>query len=169
MTDRQGSLIDVFIPPHSGGMRPVVIPSFSQWGPEDGDLYVASPETSKILLFDGVTGEYLGDFVPANTGGLERPSGLTFGPDGNLYVGSTTTDRILRFDGSTGEYLGDFVIAGSGGLESPAGLVFGPDRNFYVASATAGLGLGSVIRYDGATGEFMGRFYPQRNWWNPWA
>ena len=94
----------------------------------------------------GTDGLFLSIFIPAGTGGLCEPQGLTYGPDGNLYVasggdnadgdacGTTGTDAILKFDGGSGAFIGPFVTTGTGGLTDPVGLVFGPDGNLYVAS-----------------------------------
>ena len=81
-------------------------------------------------------------------GGLNRSSGLAWGPDGNLYVGSLNTDQVLRFDGTSGAFLGAFVSAGSGGLDGPAvqGLHFRPDGKLYVLSRDNA----QVLRYDAA-------------------
>ena len=146
-----------FVKGHEQGMG-TADPQFFAFGP-DGNIYAASTATSRVLRYHGTTGEFIDEFVPALTAGLENPSGLTFGPDGHLYVGSTATDRVLRFHGVTGEYLGDFVSAGSGGLDLPVGLTFGPDGNLYVASA-ATPEVSSVLRYDGRTGAFIDAFIP---------
>ncbi len=153
-----GEFIDVFVPPGSGGLSDPSDPQLFVFGP-DGNLYVASQVTDRILRFHGTTGAFLGDLVPAGSGGLDAPSGLTFGPDGNLYVGSTTADSVLRYNGATGAFIDVFISAGSGGLKNPVGLVFGPDGNLYVASATAD-GTGNVLRYNGTTGAFVDAFVP---------
>src|SRR3954452_19541402 len=51
----------------------------------DGNLYVASANADSILKFDVGNGLQQTTFVPAGSGGLDVPSGLTFGADGNLY------------------------------------------------------------------------------------
>ncbi len=154
---RTGAFIDVFVRSGSGGLG-AEDPQLFVFGP-DGNLYVASSSTHRVLRFAGATGEFIDDFVPTGSGGLNAPSGLTFGPDGNLYVGSSGTDRVLRYDGTTGAFIDEFVSAGTGGLSAPVGLAFGPDGNLYVASAT-NTGTGSVLSYDGQTGAFLDAFVP---------
>jgi len=73
---------------------------------QDGSLYVASSGTNSIFRYDASTGQFIGAFVSTNSGGLNRPYGLTFGPDGNLYVGSEGTNSIIRYSGVTGALLG---------------------------------------------------------------
>ncbi len=94
----------------------------------------------------------------AGNGGMDRSTGMVFGPDGNLYVGSLNTNEVLRYDGATGAFLGAFVTAGSGGLVRPAvqGLIFRPDGRLYVASRDSS----SVLRYDATTGAFLDTFVP---------
>ena len=123
----------------------------------DGSLYVGMGDLKRVGRYDGVTGDYLGDFVfddpdtpEDETGGMERVRGILFGPDGDLYVSSAETDSVIRFDGETGELIGTF--AASADLDGPIGLAFGPDGNLYVASALTG----RVLRFDGATGEELG-------------
>jgi outer membrane protein assembly factor BamB len=94
----------------------------------------------------------------AGNGGLDRSTGMTFGPDGNLYVGSLNTNSVLRYSATTGAFLGAFVTSGSGGLTTPAleGLSFRPDGKLYVASRDNS----SVLRYDATTGAFLDTFVP---------
>jgi streptogramin lyase len=139
------------------------------------DLFASNQGANNILRYDETTGDFLGEFIPAGSGGLGIPDGLLFGPDGNLYVGSLLTDSILRYDGITGDPLpsagnsgATFVPSGSGGLTfgSPgafdAWLIFGRDGNLYVKSG----GIheppdsSSVLRFNGATGEFIDAFVP---------
>jgi streptogramin lyase len=139
------------------------------------DLFTSCQGPNNILRYDERTGEFLGEFIPAGSGGLGTPDGLIFGPDGNLYVGSLLTDSILRYDGITGASLpsagnsgATFVPSGSGGLtfglsgDLGAWLVFGPDGNLYVKSGgiTAPPESSSVLRFNGATGEFIDAFVP---------
>ena len=135
------------------------------------DLFVCSGQTN-ILRYDERNGEFLGEFVPAGSGGLNAPDGLIFGSDGNLYVCSVRTNSILRYDGITGAPLpspsnigATFVPTGSGGLKLNAGgawLVFGPDGNLYATSGgiSAPSASSSVLRFNGTTGEFIDAFVP---------
>src|SRR5215510_2388800 len=118
-------------------------------------VYVTSFDNDSVLRFDAENGAPLGVFVASGSGGLNGPTGLTFGPDGQLYVSSFTFNfSVLKYDGQTGQFLGEFVTSGSGGLLAPMDLGFGPDGNLYVASAYAG----GVFRYNGATGAFIDQF-----------
>ena len=154
------------------GMAMTVLNSWAQ-----ADLFVANQNgDNSILRYDERTGEFLGIFIPAGSGGLGLPDGLVFGPDGNLYVCSLGTNSILRYDGITGDPLPSpgnsgaaFVPSGSGGLSfgtvgvSGRGcLVFGPDGNLYVTSGglNAPPGSSSVLRFSGTTGEFIDGFVP---------
>lgn len=82
------------------------------WGAPQ-DLYVSSGGTHSVKRFDGITGQYIEDFVVSGAGNLANPQGIAFGPDGNLYVSSkvftsTGPSSIKKFDGQTGAYLGEF-------------------------------------------------------------
>src|SRR5258707_13269899 len=79
-------------------------------------ILVSSLGTDEVLRYSGTTGQFLGVFVRAGTGGLHWPEGLTFGPDGFLYVSSALTNSILHFNPETGGFMGPFVSSGSGGL-----------------------------------------------------
>ncbi len=131
------------------------------FGP-DGMVYVTSEGTDEVLRFDPASGTYLGPFIwddPATgtdeTGGLEKPSSVAFGPDGDCYVASFSLNSVLRYDGRTGAFLGVFVQSGAGGLQGPdAGMTFGPDGDLYIPSFYNHRGK----RYDGATGAFVENF-----------
>jgi DNA-binding beta-propeller fold protein YncE len=118
-------------------------------------VYVTSFDNDSVLKFDADTGAFLGVFVPAGSGGLNGPTGLTFGPDGHLYVSSFVfNNSVLKYHGRNGRFLGVFVSEGSGGLQGPMDLSFGQDGNLYVVSSYAG----GVFRYDGQTGAFIDHF-----------
>ena len=113
-------------------------------------IYVTAFDADSVLRFDTLTGAFLGVFVSPGSGGLNGPTGLTFGPDGHLYVASfSLTSSVLKYDGASGAFLGEFVAQNSGGLQGPVGLAFSPDGDLYVASSYEG----GVFRYDGQTGR----------------
>ena len=165
-----------FVPSDSGGLTfggPAAGGAWLIFGP-DGNLYVTSgstggsPADSKVLRFNGTTGEFIDAFVPAGSGGLQGPRGLVFGPDGNLYVGANdpAPGWVLRYDGRMGDFLDVFVPAGSNPFgETTAGycrgLVFGPDGNLYVSGAWPINRHPSVLRYDGTTGALIDAFVPE--------
>ncbi len=91
--------------------------------PTQSALLVASQETSNVLKYDAITGDFLG--VAAS--GLNLPSDVKFGPDdGLLYVASRGDGRITRWN-TSGAYVDDFVPTGSGGMSQPHRMAFGPD------------------------------------------
>jgi streptogramin lyase len=130
----------------------------------DGRVYVAGEESNRVLRFDPRTGAFVGRFVwddpdtPVDeTGGLQGPGAVLFGPDGRLYVSSFDGDAVLRYDGRTGEFVDEFVAPRAGGLDGPdAGMAFGPGGDLFVP----GFYSHAVHRYDGVTGEFVERFTP---------
>ena len=141
------------------------------------DIFTSNGGRNNILRYDERTGEFLGEFIPAGSGGLGLPTGLLIGPDGNLYVCSAGSNlgSILRYDGITGAPLpspgntgATFVPPGSGGLTNPMstggglGIVFGPDGNLYVTSGgiSAPPESSTVLRFSGTTGEFIDAFVP---------
>ncbi|MGK7902664.1 MAG: hypothetical protein AB4352_14865 [Hormoscilla sp.] len=116
------------------------------------DLLVSSFGSDEVLRYDATTGFFIDAFVPAGSGGLDNPTGMTFGPDGNLYISSWNTDQVLRYDGTTGAFID--IFADGNGLDNPWGITFGPDNNLYVNSFNSN----SVLRYDGITGAFIDVF-----------
>lgn len=124
------------------------------------DVYVSSFDSDSVLKFNADSGAFLGIFVPPGSGGLNGPTGLTFGPDGHLYVASFVfNNSVLKYDGRSGQFLGVFVEEGSGGLQGPMDLKFGPDGDLYVVASYAG----GVFRYDGQTGAFLDQFTDDPN------
>ncbi|MBD2182914.1 NHL repeat-containing protein [Planktothrix sp. FACHB-1355] len=137
---------------------------------------VGNTEGNNVLRFDPKTGTFLGEFIPANSGGLFSPDNLLYGPDGNgdgisdLYISSGNkpatareqgASAILRYDGVTGAFIDVFVgdhpntpADETGGLFRPYGTAFGPDGNLYVSSFLSD----RILRYNGKTGQFIDVF-----------
>jgi streptogramin lyase len=91
-----GAYKGYFVTPGSGGLS---APQDLTFGP-DGDLYVASRDSSNVLRYDGATGDFLG--VYASGGGLGATHHVNFRPDGDLYVTSYVSgvgSNIIRFRG----------------------------------------------------------------------
>ena len=152
---------DDFVPPDGSGLaagRLLLVGS-------DERVYVVSRDTKSVKVFEGGTGEFLGDL--AAPGVLDAPTrAMAFGPDGRLYVGGVYSDNILAFDVSdlTAPSTYDvYVSGGSGGLNGPGGLTFGPDGNLYVSSTTGGggaVGPHEVLRFEGPNGASPGAPLP---------
>jgi hypothetical protein len=133
-----GASLGVFVAPGTGGLLNPVSMAF---GP-DGDLYVANTQLLStsgggILRFDGTTGAFIDTFVAPNSGGMQKPVSMVFGPGGDLYVGSADTtvglgiisadphtSTVLRFNGTNGAFIDQFVPPDSGGLRYPSALIF---------------------------------------------
>jgi hypothetical protein len=177
-----GAYLGDFVAPGSGGLQTLggMVFGPSVENPGKLDLYVASTRKSNVLRFDGKTGAFLGEFVPAGLGGLTAAIGITFGPDGDLYVASSgaldggPSSGVFRYQGPTGaspgSFIDTFVTPGSGGLLSPFGVLFGPDANgdghqdLYVGGSELVPAFHSkehtstVKLYDGATGAYLRDF-----------
>jgi hypothetical protein len=150
-----GSFIDSFVSPGSGGLRKPIDLLFGR----NQDLYVADFDLG-VLRYNGADGTFMGPFVPAGRGGMNSVVALAQGPDGDLYVSNRDTRSILRFDGRTGEFLRTFVNSDSGGgLDYASGMAFGPDGMLYVSSFNTH----SVLRYHGTTGAFLDTFVPSES------
>ena len=93
---------------------------------------VAGSSSRNVVRYDLVTGLLVDTFVESESGGLNAPWGIAFGPDAHLYIVDRDVGAVRRYDGETGAYIDEFVAAGSGGLFDATGLVFHPsgDRTF---------------------------------------
>ena len=72
-TTTASQFVEVFVAPGGGGLG---LPHSVTFGP-DGDLYVSSESTHRVLRYDGETGAFIEDFVPAASGGLDSPRSLS--------------------------------------------------------------------------------------------
>jgi WD40 repeat protein len=120
----------------------------------DAALLVGNTQGNNVVLYDDITGQFLGDFITAGSGGLNSPDDLVYGPDGNLYIssGSNSSGQILRYNGQTGAFID--VFASGGGMTRPYGIAFGPDGYLYVSSFLTD----QILRYDAKTGAFVDVF-----------
>ena len=82
-------------------------------------LLVADYNHGNVLRYDAATGDFVDEFVPKRSGGLNEPWFMVLGPhDQNLYVGSGhlrgvgQLKAVLRYDGATGEFVDRFVDTG---------------------------------------------------------
>jgi serralysin len=160
-----GNYLGEFITAGQGGLDTPDTLIFGLDGNGDGksDLYITSGTdlaTSSILRFDGQTGDFIDVFIGDNpntdldeSGGLNRPYGVAYGPDGNFYVASFLTDQILRYNGVTGAFIDVFAqgIGQADGLNGPNGLLF-INNSLYVTTQ------GSVATINAETGEASGDF-----------
>jgi sugar lactone lactonase YvrE len=132
-------------------------------------LLIGNSASNNIVLFDEITGSFLGNFTTPGNGGLIDPDDLTFGPNGVLYVsvggnsGLNLLDptypqnsAVLRFSRS-GEFLG--VAASGNGLTRPYGTAIGPDGYLYVASFRTN----QILRFNPQTGAFIDVFASDNN------
>jgi len=99
---------------------------------------VSCGSDSKIARFDGTTGEYIGDFVAAGSGGLSVCFGVDIGPNNNVFACSQKTNQIIQYDGITGDFIGIYAS-----VTSPYDLTFAPDGTLFVTT-----------RYDGNIYKF---------------
>jgi len=117
-------------------------------------LLVTSRNSNNVLRYDGVTGQFMDEFIAAGSGGLSAPGGIAF-KDGYIYVSSHNKGQasVKRYNAKTGAFVDNFT---SGRADFPyANLVFGPDDDLYVSSED---GASNVHRFDGATGAYIGDF-----------
>ena len=140
--DGSGNFIDAFTP---GGCC-------MTFGPGD-QLYVTRQRG--VEQYNGVTGAFMGVFVPPDP----NPAIIAFipvlGPDGLLYVsyrGSAIS--IRRYDASGNVDAGFFVDGTGQGMANGQFFALGPDGNVYFSSQ----GTNEVFRFSGRDGAFIDRF-----------
>lgn len=140
-----GAFVGVFASGHG-----LANPNGVAYGP-DGNLYIGLGDDAKVMRFNGLTGAYIDDFVPAGSGGLGGVRDIAFGLDGDLYVNSGTTDKVLRYDGDTGSFVG--VAAEGHGMRGPVGLTVGSNGDLFIGAA-----LSNTIYQFTTSGAFVRSF-----------
>jgi DNA-binding beta-propeller fold protein YncE len=139
-----GAFLDVFV-------AGVVSPGAQTFGP-DGNLYVLDA-SGGVVRYDGTTGQSLGTFIAAGSGGLNAPAAVTFDPAGSsLYVASQGSNQVLKYNAQTGAFVG---VAASAGLSAPRDVKFGSDGLMYVLS----YGNNCITRYN-ANGVYVDDYVP---------
>jgi hypothetical protein len=127
------------------------IPTLEPRTPRPWTIYAASYDERKVLRYNALSGENLGDAVAKNPGLVGAHAAIP-GPLNTILVSNEGNSSIRRFDASTGERLADFVSSGVGGLNNPIGICFNYDGELLVASCFTH----DVKRYDGVTGAYRG-------------
>ncbi len=116
------------------------------------EVFVNSRGTNAIKKYDE-NGNYLGNFIAPNYGGLIAPEDILFHPDGTMLVTGAGNTTIKRYDGQTGQYLGNFSSGYS--LEIPSKMSIGWDSLLYVTQW--GTTQNKVVRFD-LDGNFVDEF-----------
>lgn len=116
------------------------------------EVLVNSRGTNAVFRYD-LDGNYLGEFVSANSGGLVGPEDVLFHPDGTVLVTGFGNTAIKRYDGSSGNYLGEFSTGYV--LDTPSKMSIGPDDLIYVTQW--GTSQNKVVRFD-LDGAFVDEF-----------
>jgi len=130
--------------------------SFAQY---EYEMLVSSRNTNSVKRFNGITGEYIEDFVPSGSGGLNTTQDIKAGPEGNVLVSGRGNTSILMYDRVTGDFIDSFTKGYV--LDNPTKISFGPDSNLYVSQW--GTTKNKVVRFNGATGVFIDEFTPSLN------
>jgi subtilisin-like proprotein convertase family protein/streptogramin lyase len=148
-----GEFVDVFVEANSGGIDH---PDGMVFADPDGngipELYVTGWLSHSVVRYNIETGEPIGTYIMAGSGGLSFPFALAFGPgDNNVYVTSAGTNQILKYNAVTGGYLG---IGASTGLDYPRDVAFS-DGLMYVTSGDND----RIIRFT-ADGTYVDDYVP---------
>lgn len=116
------------------------------------EVFVNSRGTNAIKKYD-VNGNYLGNFIAPNSGGLIAPEDIQFHPDGTMLVTGAGNNTIKRYNGQTGQYMGNFSSGYD--LEIPSKMSIGWDSLLYVTQW--GMTQNKVVRFD-LDGNFVDEF-----------
>ena len=105
------------------------------------DIGGSSSDEHKIVVFDGITGNFLHNLGHRGTGPGEfnLPRDVTIAPDGSIYVVDGGNFRVQKFDKDE-KYLSSFGALGrqSGQFSRPKEAAVDPSGNVYVVDAAFG-------------------------------
>ncbi|MCB0765217.1 MAG: NHL repeat-containing protein [Flavobacteriales bacterium] len=121
-------------------------------GQTEYQVLVNNRGANAIYQYD-IDGNYLGEFIAANSGGLSGPEDVLFHPDGSVLVTGFNNSVIKRYDGLTGDFIGDFSTGYL--LDTPSKMSIGPDSLIYVTQW--GSTQRKVVRFD-LDGAFVDEF-----------
>ncbi len=93
----------------------------------------------KILMYDGINGNFIDTFVAENNGSLRNPQGLFFTND-HLFV-SSYNDRILQYD-LQGNFVKEFTASKDTQIIKPVGMAIDKEGNLFTTSQ-----LGHVLKF----------------------
>jgi hypothetical protein len=120
----------------------------------DKDLYVSSRSNHTIKRYNSETGDFIEDFVPSGSGGINAIQEILFGPDGHLYAVGRFNDSVFKYDGETGDFIEEFTSGYN--LDEPTKMAIGPDGLLYVSQW--GTTHSSVVRFNMNDGTFVDEF-----------
>lgn len=129
-------------------------PTGIDFGP-DGQVYVASYGTDRVLRLDPASGAETGVLLPATSGLLGPDNGMGVGPDGSLYVPGYDSNSVARVNLGSAQVNANYIATGSGGLIQSRGILFEPGGQTMLLT---GEGSGAVYRVrlsDGAILETL--------------
>ena len=117
------------------------------------NVLIGSRNNHCVKEYDGVTGDFLGNFIDSASGGLNTTQDLLYISDSVLLVTGLNNTAIKKYNGNTGEYIGDFSSGYS--LVKPTKMSIGPDNKIYVSQW--GQVQNKVARFS-MDGNFAGEF-----------
>lgn len=117
-------------------------------------VFISSRNTNSVKQYDLATGNFLGDFVTAGSGGLSLPQEVVWHPDGFLLVTGRGNNAVKKYDAATGAYLGNFTNGYA--LDNPTKTSIWNDSLLYVSQW--GTSQNKVVRFDLKTGAFVDEF-----------
>jgi DNA-binding beta-propeller fold protein YncE len=132
------------------------IQSFAQ---SEYEMLVSSRNTNSVKKFNGLTGDYVDDFVYTGSGGLSITQDIKIGPEGNILVSGRGNTGVLMYERVSGDFIKQFTSGYS--LDNPTKISFGPDGKLYVSQW--GTIKNKVVRFNGITGVFIDEFTPSLN------
>jgi sugar lactone lactonase YvrE len=134
---------------------------------DDVQLYIGDVGDDTVKMFDGKTGDFLGDLVTSGSGGLSGPMGMIF-KGGKLLLANQNfgfdNGEVLRYQWRTGDFVDALVASDDPNAPyAPRGIVRSPSGNqLYVADVgTQGYDCaneGRVARYRLSNGTYLGDF-----------